>query len=184
MITFWRTIILFFIFLLATNSFAQTENTEILDSVPIHSPKKATLYSTFLPGLGQVYNKKYWKVPVLYGLFGTFTYFLISNNKQYVIYRQAYRDRVDGYTFQLTEGSYIELLDDDQLKTEMKRWERNRNFNGIGIFLTYIANIIDANVDAHFFDYDISDDLSLHVMPYLPPSLSKSGVGFTCILTF
>ena len=181
---FLKYILLIFIILLVTNSYSQTNETEIQDSIPIHSPKKATLYSTFLPGLGQIYNKKYWKVPVLYGLLGTFTYFVVYNNNQYMIYRQAYRDRVDGFTTQQDEGEYIEILDDEQLRTEMKRWERNRNLNGIGIFLTYIANIIDANVDANFFDYDISDDLSLHVIPAMKPGLSKSGIGFTCVITF
>jgi len=180
-------IVLLFILFSVSSLFSQTNKTEkqeVQDSIPIHSPKKATLYSTFLPGLGQVYNKKYWKVPVIYGLFGTFTYFLISNNEQYLIYRAAYKDRVLEVTKQQDEGSYIELLDDEQLKTEMKRWERNRNFNAIGIFLTYIANVIDANVDAHFFDYDISDDLSLHLTPCVNPRLSTSAVGFTCTITF
>ena len=180
-------IVLLLILLSSITLFSQTENTkktEIQDSIPVHSPKKATLYSTFLPGLGQIYNKKYWKVPVIYGLFGTFTYFLIYNNDQYLIYRAAYKDRVLGITQQQDEGSYIELLDDEQLKTEMKRWERNRNFNAIGIFLTYIANVIDANVDAHFFDYDISDDLSLHLTPCVNPRLSTSAIGFTCTISF
>ncbi len=180
--------IIIFLFLFSVSQlFSQTtktDKTEVADSVIIHSSKKATLYSTFLPGLGQVYNKKYWKVPVIYGLFGTFTYFMIYNNNQYQIYRQAYKDRVEGITKQQDEGEYIELLDNEQLKTEMKRWERNRNFNIIGIFLTYIANVIDANVDAHFFDYDISDDLSLHLTPCVNPRLSTSSVGFTCTITF
>lgn len=180
-----KNIILLFLLFFSLSLFSQTEEeSETNDSVYVHSPKKATLYSTFVPGLGQAYNKKYWKIPVIYGLIGTFTYFVIYNDKQYMIYRNAYKDRVNDVTFQLDQGTYIEMLDDEQLRAEMKRWERNRNLNGIGIFLTYIANIIDANVDAHFFDYDISDDLSMRVMPYVPPRLSKSAVGFTCVITF
>ena len=177
--------ILFLLFVFAFLFIKAQTDTIIVDTISIHSPKKATLYSTFLPGLGQIYNKKYWKVPVLYGLLGTFTYFVIYNDHQYMIYRQAYRDRIDGFTQQQDEGEYIDVLSNDQLKSEMKRWERSRNFNAIGIFLTYIANIIDANVDAHFFDYDISDDLSLRIMPVASPVISEnSQFGVTCVLSF
>jgi len=150
--------------LVAQNSSSQNDTT-IIDYNKLHSPKKATWMSVAVPGLGQIYNKKYWKVPIIYGLFGTFGYLSGQYNKNYLEYRQHYKDRLEGLTQQKEEGEYWEVLTTDQLKQEMKRWERNRNFNYIGIFLTYIANIIDASVDAYFFYYDISDDLSMKIEP-------------------
>ena len=178
------------------NSFAQNDSLHISSSEKIekdtssviftHSGKKATWMSVAVPGLGQAYNKKYWKIPVIYGLLGTFGYFAQKNNTEYMFYRQAYRDRIDGYTVQDPNSTvYSELLSNDELKTEMKRWERNRNFNYIGIFLTYIANIVDASVDANLFYYDISDDLSLKVDPVLlNTSNTTNTVGLKCRISF
>ena len=151
-----------------------------------HSAKKATWMSFALPGLGQAYNKKYWKIPVIYGLLGTFGYFAQKNHKEYVFYRSAYKDRIDGLTFQDPNSTiYSELLSDEELKTEMKRWERNRSLNFIGLFLTYIANIVDASVDANLFYYDISDDLSLRFDPMLiNTSSTTSAFGVKCRISF
>jgi len=151
-----------------------------------HSGKKATWMSVAVPGLGQAYNKKYWKIPVIYGLLGTFGYFAHKNEQEYIFYRNAYKDRVEGVTVQDPNSSvYSEMLTDEDLKSEMKRWERNRNFNYIGIFLTYIANIVDASVDANLFYYDISDDLSFKVDPVLiNTSNTTSTLGVKCRFSF
>lgn len=73
-----------------------------------HSPHKATIYSAIIPGLGQAYNKKYWKIPVIYGLTGVLTYFAIDNNKEYVVYKDAYKWRLDdnSATVDKFEGIY------------------------------------------------------------------------------
>ncbi len=161
------------------------KDTTVINYNLLHSPQKATWMSVVLPGLGQVYNKKYWKVPVIYGLFGTFGYLSVQYNNNYMEFRQHYKDRIDGKTTQQETGEYWEMLTNDQLKQEMKRWERNRNFNYIGIFLTYIANIIDASVDAYFFYYDISDDLSLKLEPEIKTySYSGSNLNFNNTNTF
>ena len=150
-----------------------------------HSAKKATWMSVAVPGLGQAYNKKYWKIPVIYGLLGTFGYLAHKYEQEYVFYRQAYKDRLNGDTTQDPDGSYSEILSNDELKAEMKRWERNRNFNYIGIFLTYIANIVDASVDANLYYYDISDDLSFRVDPVLiNTSNTTATLGVKCKCSF
>lgn len=180
----------------AINSLAQNDSLHLskgeevqedtLSVIFTHSAKKATWMSVVIPGLGQAYNRKYWKIPIIYGLLGTFGYFANENQKGYMLYRGAYKDRIDGITFQDQNSTvYIELLSNDELKTEMKRWERNRNLNYIGIFLTYIANIVDASVDANLYYYDISDDLSLKVSPVMINTFNTtSTIGFNCKISF
>jgi hypothetical protein len=161
-----------------------TENSSIILNQK-HSPKLATWLSVAVPGTGQIYNKKYWKVPIIYGLFGTFGYFANKYEKEYLFYRQAYKDRLNGLTTQLSAGEYYQLLSNDELKSEMKRWERNRNFNYIGIFLTYIANIVDASVDANLYYYDISDDLSIRIEPIIYSNNNcPNTIGVNCKISF
>lgn len=171
---------------LAQNDSLNTSSEKNADGTFTHSAKKATWMSVAVPGLGQAYNKKYWKIPIIYGLLGTFGYFAKVNNDEYIFYRDAYKDRIDGVTFQDPNSTvYHELLSDEELKTEMKRWERNRNLNYIGLFLTYIANIVDASVDANLFYYDISDDLSLRLDPMLiNTSNTTSAFGIKCRISF
>lgn len=146
-----------------------------------HSPRKATIYSAVLPGLGQVYNKKYWKVPVIYLGFGTIAYFINWNNDNYQLFRRGYFDLIDddpetqGYleieavrrnNYDLNNPTHF-----NNLRTALMRqkdyFRRNRDLLFIGMVGFYGLNIIDASVDAHFFDFDISDDLTLKWEPSL-----------------
>jgi hypothetical protein len=134
----------------------------------LHSPRKAALYSTMLPGLGQVYNKKYWKVPVLYAGIAGLTYAIISTNNNYLNYRSAYRIRMD--TIASTVDPYADktsktYLSTDELLNTTKYFHRWRDLSIFGAALLYVLNIVDATVDAHLFTFDVSDDLSLHVQP-------------------
>lgn len=134
------------------------------DSIALlHSPRKATLLSVAVPGLGQAYNKKYWKIPVIYGLAGLMTYFIVDNNKQYTIYKTAYSVRLDGdpATIDKFEGTYR----DEDLKTLKDYYRRNRDLSIIALGMTYILNIVDAAVDAHLYYFDVSDDLSMKIQP-------------------
>jgi hypothetical protein len=135
------------------------------DTVKFHSPKKAAIMSTILPGLGQVYNKKYWKLPVLYIAMGGLIYSVATNNIKYVDYRDAYKYSVDKdpTTINIYAGKY---RDDDLFNLQYK-YNRRRNLSVIGIGLLYIMNIVDASVDAHLFTFDVSDDLSIRIQPTL-----------------
>lgn len=129
-----------------------------------HSPRKATLYSMVLPGLGQIYNKKYWKVPVLYAGIGALTYMGIQNNREYKRWHEAYLYTISNATTP-TDNELVGKYDAEQLKSQSNYYRRNLELTYIfGSFL-YILNIVDAAVDAHLFNYDISDDLSLHLLP-------------------
>lgn len=118
-------------------------------------PAKASFYSAVLPGLGQIYNKKYWKVPIIYGALGVSTYFYIDSNKKYNIYRDEYKRRLEGY------GNKIDLTS-QQLILAQKTYQRNRDFSALFIVGFYILNIIDANVDASISQFNVNENLSLN----------------------
>ena len=128
-----------------------------------HSPKKAALFSTVLPGLGQAYNKKYWKIPVIYAGFASLGYFIVSNQTKYVQYRDAYKFRIDKdpLTVDDYEGKYTE----ENLNTLQRYYHRYRDLSVIGAGLLYIINIVDASVDAHLFTFNVDDDLSFIIRP-------------------
>lgn len=129
-----------------------------------HSIKKAAIYSAVLPGLGQVYNKAAWKVPIIYAGFGVLTYFIISNNKEYQLYHEAYVYKANGRTDPI-DNPYVDKYNLDQLQRGMDYYRRNRDLSFIVTGIWYTLNILEAYVDAHFFDYDISEDLSINIRP-------------------
>jgi Family of unknown function (DUF5683) len=129
-----------------------------------HSPKLAALMSTILPGAGQVYNKKYWKVPVIYAGLIALAYSIDFNEKQYNIYRVAYKCRLDTDS---RNDRFVGIYRDSDLNTLQKTYNRYRDLSVIGASLLYILNIVDATVDAHLFSFDVSDDLSFRMQPTL-----------------
>ncbi|MDD2635162.1 MAG: DUF5683 domain-containing protein [Bacteroidales bacterium] len=130
----------------------------------VHSPRKATIYSAVLPGLGQFYNKKYWKIPIVYAGMGTFTYIAIQNQQEFSRYKTALLQRLDGQEDEFTiNGSQI--YNDQAILNYMDNYRKNRDLCIIGTALFYAIQIVDANVDANLFDFDITDDLSLRILP-------------------
>lgn len=129
-----------------------------------HSPKTSALMSTIIPGLGQVYNKKYWKVPIIYAGLGGLAYSINGNQKKYSKYIEAYKFRIDGDS--LTVDNYPRYSDEN-LNTLQQYYKRFRNLSVIGFTLLYVMNIVDASVDAHMFTFDVGDDLSFHIQPTL-----------------
>lgn len=143
----------------------------------IHSPQKATIYSAVLPGLGQAYNKKYWKVPLVYIGFTAIGYFIKWNNDNYQISKHAYRDLTDTIPetkfYETIKGYENFNLDNPTskanfvsgLKSQQDYYRRNRDFLVICMVGFYGLQIIDAGVDAHLFNFDMSDDLTLNWQP-------------------
>jgi len=131
-----------------------------------HSPTKAAIFSTVLPGLGQGYNKKYWKIPIVYAGFGLLTYFIITNTGEYKKYKEAYNYVASGDSGYIN-NDYVFTYDEQQLLDGKNYYRRNMELSYIITGLWYILNIIDASVDAHFFDYDISDDLTIRIDPMM-----------------
>ena len=120
------------------------------------APSKAAFYSAIFPGMGQAYNKKYWKMPLVYGALGTTIYFFVNNNKKYNQYRDAYKRRLEGYT-----DDNFRYLDDSRLISAQKFYQKNRDLSALLTGLFYILNIVDANVDAHLSQFNVSDKLTL-----------------------
>jgi len=129
-----------------------------------HSPKKAALYSAILPGLGQAYNKKYWKIPIIYAGVGTLIYFINLNNKEYKKFRDAYTYVSSGDS-SYTDNEYVYKYSESALLEGKNYYKGNLELTYILSGVLYILNIIDATVDAHLFEYDISDKLSLKLEP-------------------
>lgn len=133
---------------------------------PEHSPRKATFYSAILPGLGQAYNKKYWKIPIIYAGMGSIAYFIKWNNDRYQLYRRALFAEIDGDP--ATENP-LPHLKDQTLRRGADFYRRNKELNMILLALVYALNIVDAHIDAHLIGFDLNDDLSLQVKPHLAP---------------
>ncbi|MCF8257474.1 MAG: hypothetical protein K9J06_07980 [Flavobacteriales bacterium] len=149
-----------------------------------HSPKKATIMSAALPGLGQVYNGRWWKVPIIYGGFAGLTYMAVSNHTDMVRYKDAYLMRIDDDPDTVDEfaGRYSDA-NLQQLKTTS---QRNRDLSFIIMGILYVLNIVDANVDGHLKDFDVSDDLTMQIRPAIqqtmPGQLPAPGIGLSFTL--
>ncbi len=148
-------------------------------------PAKAAFLSAVLPGLGQAYNKKYWKIPIVYGALGTGMYFYLTNDKQYQRYRDAYRRRLAGFqddeflNFD-NEGNVIsERVTDDGLRRAQQLFRRNKEISLLVTIGLYALNIIDANVDAHLLQYNVDENLTLAPHYELNDIDRSSTVGLT-----
>jgi hypothetical protein len=147
-----------------STSYAQDSTLVQTPAIKAHSIKRAAIYSAVLPGLGQIYNRKAWKIPIIYAGFGVLGYFIYTNNQEYKIYKEAYIYVSNGETYPI-DNPYVSRYNQDQLRRGLDYYRRNRDLSIIITSLWYVLNILEAYVDAHFFDYDVSEDLSLHVAP-------------------
>ena len=163
--------------------------------------KRAMWLAIVLPGAGQIYNRKYWKLPIIYGGFVGCAYAITWNNQMYHDYSQAYMDimdddpTTDSYNQFLHLGATIDASNMDRYKEIFrKRKDRYRRWRDMGVFVmigVYAFSIIDAYVDASLSEFDISDDLTLRVEPAFMNSNPqnrnpfRSGtLGLQCSLTF
>lgn len=147
-----------------------------------HSPKKATIMSAALPGLGQVYNGRWWKVPIIYGGFAGLTYMAVSNHTNMMRYKNAYLLRLDDDPDTVDE--FAGVYSDANLRDLKSSHQRSRDLSFILMGVLYVLNIIDANVDGHLKDFDVSEDLSLRIRPMLqqqmlPDQLPVAGLTMT-----
>jgi hypothetical protein len=138
------------------------------------TPAKAAFYSAILPGLGQAYNKKYWKIPLVYGVIGTSLYFYSDSNKKYNQYRDAYKRRLEGYT-----DDQFSYLDKNRLIAGQKFYQRNRDLSALFVVAFYVLNIIDANVDAALIQFNVNENLSVKPVIYPNDVTLRTNMGLT-----
>lgn len=131
------------------------------------SPAKAAFFSAVLPGMGQAYNKKYWKIPLVYGAMGTSMYYYNWNNKKYHDFRDAYKSRLAGFN-----NDQYQFLDDSRLVAAQRFYQRNRDMSLLLTVAFYILNIVDANIDSHLLQFNVNDNLSLN------PKMEQNDLNF------
>lgn len=126
--------------------------------INILAPSKAAFYSAVLPGLGQAYNKKYWKIPIVYAAIGTGIYFYVTNDKEYDRYRDEYKRRLAGNS--AASGEFPQVSNDGLINAQqtLKRQKELSLLITIGL---YALNIVDANVDAHLLQYNVDENLAI-----------------------
>lgn len=137
-------------------------------------PHKASIYSAVIPGLGQAYNGKYWKIPIIYGGLAGLGAMVIFYDDNYSRYRTALQYRTDGIAETVDEFVNDPRYTPEVLTSFKDFYRRNRDRSVIFMFLLYGLNVIDATVDAHFMDFDIGEDLSLRVEPTLKTPIQRN----------
>jgi hypothetical protein len=153
------------------------------------APSKAAFYSAILPGMGQAYNQRYWKVPIVWGAIGGSIYMYTFNNDSYQRFRTAFKRRQAGFTddefYDLNNG-ILPSLDVDDLEFQQERFQRDRDLWLVVAIGMYALNIVDANVDAHLKQFNIDDDLSIDFEPYfdLNQVTNSPNYGMAVIIKF
>lgn len=124
------------------------------------APSKAAFYSAVLPGLGQAYNKKYWKIPLVYAAIGIPIYFYIDNNRLYNDYRDEYKRRLAGFKQNREDAPYPNISTDGLIRAQ-ETLRRNKELSILIAVGMYALNIIDANVDAHLLQFNVDENLAI-----------------------
>ena len=136
--------------------------------------KRAGLYSALMPGLGQIYNRQYWKAPIVWAVLGTPLYFAIQKNKEYRRYRSAYVSRLANGTNSTDE--FQGILSDVAIKTNQDAAKQNADMMVIYTVIGFAGQILEAISGAHLRNFDISKDLSMQVSPIVTP-INTMGIG-------
>ena len=147
--------LIFSITFLSVFSYSQEEGSN--SQIDILRPSKAAFYSAVLPGLGQIYNKKAWKVPIVFAAIGISGYSYDFNKKKFWSYRDAYKRRKAGYTDDQYQGI---IINDDRLLDGQDFHKKYKDLSMVFLVGFYFLNILDANIDAHLLDFNVDENLS------------------------
>ncbi|MBX2970824.1 MAG: hypothetical protein KF803_15765 [Cyclobacteriaceae bacterium] len=166
---------------------AQTDSVRVIqadrDTVKIASyanrydPRKALLYAAVLPGLGQVYNKKYWKLPLVYGGIGATAYAINFYQDGYRLYRRELFFNLDNNLAQDTQVNPNTGYTTSQLRTIVDRYRRERDFMIIIMMGVYILQMVDAHVDSHLKEFDLNPNLQVRIEPSFSNELLTGRMG-------
>ena len=142
-----------------------------------HSPKKALILGLIIPGSGQIYNRKFWKLPIVYGGIGGLGYLAYYNGSKYTGYRRSYLAMVDDDP--LTVNTYDPNKSQADMKLFRDNYQKFYEYSVVGLVGFYLLTVADAFVDAHLMNFDISDDLSLSIKPKLEFNSFKPQTDFS-----
>jgi len=182
-----RLLLLAFLFFCSFQSFGQQDSTEVQDTVT-HSVRKATILSAVVPGAGQVYNhlampkgkkKAFWKVPLIYAGLGTLGYFIIDNHRTVLELRDQYNTIDTGGT--ATGIWSVYGADKSAILSLHDQYAQWRDFSIIGFTAVYAVQVLDAAVEAHFVNFDVSEDLSVRLSPTM---MTPQSAGIKISLKF
>jgi len=160
------------------------DSTVVSKTIDPLSPARAAFYSSVLPGLGQAYNKKYWKIPLVYAAIGTGVYFFIDNKNEYERYQTAYKLRISGREDEFNGDGGNPYVSDDGLIRAQTVLKKNRDLALFATIGLYVLNIIEANVDAHLDDKAFSKNLSFRPIIRINPIDYKTETGVSIKFDF
>lgn len=148
------------------------------DSAKMHSPRKATIRSAIIPGWGQAYNKKYWKIPIVYAALGTAAGFFIYNNREYIDARDAYRYMKDSFPANdvLIKPKFSQV-DPEAVRQYRIAVRQYVDYSVLAFIVLWGLNVVDATVDGHLKAFEVSENLSLHINPTFNPISKQANVG-------
>lgn len=161
------------------------QDTIVQKPLNVLAPSRAAFYSAILPGLGQAYNKKYWKIPIVYAALGTGIYFYLDNDKQYNRYRDIYKRRLAGFKDDefYGDGDTAKVSNEGLIRAQ-NSLRRNKELSILITIGLYALNIIDANVDAHLLQYNLDENLALKPHFDYNDRENTSNVGLTLNFKF
>jgi hypothetical protein len=159
-----------------------TDSTKlIIDSTKLHNPRKATRYSAMLPGLGQAYNKQYWKIPIVYGVLAIPVSTFIYNNDLYNKTKFAYTALIKQKNGDPSDVSKIDPtlknLSAGSLQSYRNLFRKNRDYSIMWFIIAWGINVVDASVSGHLKAFDVSNNLSLKMAPMRPDPYQQTGLS-------
>jgi hypothetical protein len=202
--TFIKSIVIVFFFLLTRSNLCAQKDTLILKDTGIiqknkktivkkektkifsidtskpYNPRVAILRSAIIPGWGQFTNKKYWKMPIVYGALGTTAYIFVRNIKQFREANSSYKNAIDGDTSNdklIPEPYYSVRTNPDRIKNFRNEVRQNVDYSVLFFIAFWGLNVVDAAVDAHLKTFDVSDNLSLQIKPGYSPMANTNGIS-------
>lgn len=143
-------------------------------------PAQAALYSAVLPGLGQAYNKKYWKIPLIYAGAVGLGYFIKLNNEFHLEFKDSFNAKINNKP----EDDPFPNRSIENINLNKRYWQRNRDYLIIISTVVYSLNIVDALVDAHLKDFDVGDNLTLKIEPHIDQFNQQAFGGLSLVLKF
>jgi hypothetical protein len=192
-------ILVLFIAFFSANLFAQKDSTDVkINDIKIKgkikntggvynplAPSKAAFYSAIFPGMGQIYNKKYWKAPIVWGALAIPTYYYQINNTGYKRYRTAYKLRQSGLQDEFTDDDGNTSVSLETLETAQEQLKQNRDMSLLTGVILYILQIVEASVNAHLLQFNTDDDISFKPTIIMDPiRIETPSVGLTIKYNF